>query len=151
MIPEMIRFFLDNFPESSTVCTERSRGVLIAASSRSSSYSNPDSISDQLEELWVKKQLLGKVVSVGVLFLLPDWKNNIYDILNLNNSISAVHSNISSESIGLKFGDYDVSDTFWFANVDGYVSVDPIHSRIRTASTTLLDEFLFTACRKSTL
>lgn len=121
----------------------RGGGVLIAVSSRISCSVDSAPVSNQLEQLWVKIVLPRNNVSIGVIYLPPDKKNDIDTIQRHIESIGAVHSHLHENDMAMLFGDYNLSDVHWTSDANDNVFVDLTRTRLNPASSTLLDGFCF--------
>lgn len=67
----------------------RGGGVLIAVSTRISSSIDPSSVHYSLEQIWVRLNLSGLRISIGVIYLPPDRKT---DLTSINNHVESLES-----------------------------------------------------------
>lgn len=117
----------------------RGDGVLIAVSSEYSSYHDPATVCNSLEQLWVRIDTRSHNISVGVIYLPPDRKDNLNDIQHHIDSIGSVISLLGPNDLALQFGDYNQSAISWTATEPPSVDMD--HLRLSVASCALLDGF----------
>ncbi|XP_053686506.1 uncharacterized protein LOC128736048 [Sabethes cyaneus] len=118
----------------------RGGGVLIAVSTRWNSYIDPTPVSNAIEQLWVRIATPRRVVSVGVIYLPPDRRNDINSIHEHVDPIGAVFSNLDLSDYALQFGDYNQPQLRWCKSSDGSFQVDSLMV-LSAASSTLIDGF----------
>lgn len=118
----------------------RGGGVLIAVSTRWNSYIDPSPVSDGLEQLWVRVTMPSRVVSVGVIYLPPDRRNDSSSIQDHVDSIGAIVANLGFNDFALLLGDYNQPALQWRNSDDGSMQVEP-QTALMSASSALIDGF----------
>lgn len=118
----------------------RGGGVLIAISSRIRCCGEPSPVHESLEQIWVKLKLPRFSISVGVVYLPPDRKADMFSIKNHVESIESVFSNLGSHDHAFLFGDYNQSDLVWNTTSTS-PTLDVIRSSVSKACSNLLDGF----------
>ncbi|XP_062703532.1 uncharacterized protein LOC134285984 [Aedes albopictus] len=121
----------------------RGGGVLVAVSSSLQFCIDPSPVSNRLEQLWVKVHLDGFDVSVGVLYLPPDYKNDLFLIQQHLESIDSIMSGLSQHDYALLFGDYNHSEMLWLPSEDGGLKLDTRGSNLTGPGSILYDGFCF--------
>lgn len=119
----------------------RGGGVLIAVLSKYNSFIDPAPISAALEQLWAIVQIDQCIISVGVIYLPPDRKNDSSMIHKHIDSITSISSRLNHRTPALLFGDYKQSGLHWCFPDNGIPYVDVLKSYIPQACCALLDGF----------
>ncbi|XP_055622268.1 uncharacterized protein LOC129765855 [Toxorhynchites rutilus septentrionalis] len=119
----------------------RGGGVLIAITRRLTSYLDPAPISLLLEQLWVLVEVNHNTISIGVIYLPPNRKNDSTAIDEHVESIGSVSARLKVHSPALLFGDYNQAGLQWCFPESSTPVIDPLTSHISEACCALLDEF----------
>ncbi|XP_058449184.1 uncharacterized protein LOC131429154 [Malaya genurostris] len=119
----------------------RGGGVLIAVSKKLDCYIDPSPISDTIEQLWIVVKLPQVAVSIGVIYLPPDRKNDFMGICAHVDSLSSISSRFDPHTPALLFGDYNQSGIQWRFSEKGLPYIGLLHSHMSTASSALFDGF----------
>ncbi|XP_062539219.1 uncharacterized protein LOC134207532 [Armigeres subalbatus] len=114
----------------------RGGGVLIAVSSRLTCFLDPALISYSLEQLWVRIKCENKHISIGVLYLPPDRRNDLSCVHNHLDSIRNVMAGLKHNDIFLQFDDYNQPRLLWEISDDGLPK--PASNSILSASASAL-------------
>ncbi|XP_055622088.1 uncharacterized protein LOC129765695 [Toxorhynchites rutilus septentrionalis] len=118
----------------------RGGGVLIAIT-RLTSYLDPAPISLLLEQLWVLVEVNHNTISIGVIYLPPNRKNDSTAIDEHVESIGSVSARLKVHSPALLFGDYNQAGLQWCFPESSTPVIDPLTSHISEACCALLDGF----------
>lgn len=121
----------------------RGGGVLIAVASNLSCSIDPAPVSNKLEQIWVKIKLQSNFVSIGVLYLPPDRRDDQSLIQQHIESIDSVVSNLNQSDIVIQLGDYNHPELHWTRSEEGGFKLDASRSRLTTAGSLLFDGFCF--------
>ena len=122
---------------------KRGGGVLIAVNNKLTSHVDPAAIDNRLEQLWVKIKLPDYNVSIGVIYLPPDLKNNIDSIQQHIDSVGSITSRLNDNDPALLFGDYNQSGLVWKTAVNDLIEIDSSRSSLTGSSGALLDGMSF--------
>lgn len=90
-------------------------GVLIAISSRLSCIRESAAISDSLEQLWIRIDMRSYIISIGVIYLPPDRKNDVHAIEQHVESIGSNFQSWYKRFRPIVWGLQSVSDSMDFA------------------------------------
>ncbi|XP_053686389.1 uncharacterized protein LOC128735932 [Sabethes cyaneus] len=119
----------------------RGGGVLIAVSSRLTSYVDPTPVSDTIEQLWVIITTPTRKVSVGVMYLPPYRRTDANAIDDHVNSIGSIMSRLQPNDLSLLLGDYNQPGLRWTRPNNNAPSIDYLNLSVTAASSDLLDGF----------
>ena len=119
----------------------RGGGVLIAVSTKLTSYIDSAPISSLVEQLWIVVEIQHCTISVGVIYLPPDRKNDCSVVNAHVESFGLVSSRLGPRSPALLFGDYNQSGLQWRFSENGTPFIDPMVSHMPAACCALLDGF----------
>ena len=119
----------------------RGGGVLIAITNTLNCCLDRTLVDNTLEQLWVTLKLAKLNLSIGVLYLPPNRKNDLYSINKHVESIGAIFSNLGAHDHALLFGDYNQSGLIWNSTPTNYLTVNVLESTISAACAALLDGF----------
>lgn len=115
--------------------------MLIAVSVSLNCSIDRTAVDSSLEQLWVTLKLPNSQISIGVLYLPPDHKNDIACLNKHIQSIGAIFSNLRTLDHAFLFGDYNQSGLIWNATSSSYLTVNVMVSHISNACAALLDGF----------
>lgn len=121
----------------------RGGGVLIAVSSRLCCSAEPSQVSDTLEQIWVRIKLQTCSVSVGVVYIPPDRKDDLSLIQRHCDSVSSVLANLKPHDFAFLFGDYNHPNMHWTTSEDGGLRSDASLSRFSISDSALYDVISF--------
>ena len=122
----------------------RGGGVLVAVNKRLISRNDPVDFCANLQKVWVAIKTASLCISIGVIYLAPDLRNDVMRIQSHVDSTGIVLNRREENDLVIVFGDYNQPSLFW-KQVDNYTSRSTLFGLYhRLQAVVCLTECIFT-------